>query len=503
VVDSPDISKLSYSDKKELLELLTAREKLQRERKIFSMYPETGPLSRHEYPKHVSFFGAGQRFNERGAVAANRVGKTEGIGGYELTMHLTGLYPDWWPGIKFDGPVDTWAAGTTNQTTKDIIQYKLLGPVNDMGTGLIPGAEIVDTKKKASSVPDTIETVYVNHYTRGVKDGVSVLGLKSYEQGRKSFEGTEKHIILLDEEPPEDVYGECYLRTMTVDGHILLTFTPMQGCSKVVLMYMPGGKVPDNFEETGKYVIQLDWDDAPHLTKEQKERYLNGIAPHLRDARTRGIPSLGSGAIYPIGDPEIITVDDFKIPDYWHWVYGFDFGWNATAAMWAAVDKDNDITYLTREYKAGFQPPAVHVSAVKSLGEWIPGIADPAGRQSNQKDGSKLIDEYRALGLRLEQADNAVEAGIFDVWNRMSTGRLKVFRSCQKWFDEFRVYFRDEKGKVVKENDHLMDCTRYLVRSGLPLAKQMPVKMFMDKIKKSENEYNPLTYGLGATNGLF
>ena len=76
----------------------------------------------------------------------------------------------------------------------------------------------------------------------------------------------------------------------------------------------------------------------------------------------------------------------------------------------------------------------------------------------------RWLQDYIDLGLDLERAINAVEAGIHKVWLRMSTGRLKVFKSCQNWLSEFRIYRRDEKGHIVKENDHLMDSTRYLVQ---------------------------------------
>jgi len=490
---------MNRSEKEELYGLLLEKDRRVKTRKIFSMYPEGGPLSRHNYPKHMSFFTAGPDFLERAMVSANRVGKTEGVGGYELTFHLTGRYPDWWPGFRFRKPVDIWACGTTNQTTKDIVQFKLMGPLSDVGTGLIPGDDIIEYKRKASSVPDTIETVYVQHYTDGIKDGISVLGFKSYEQGRKAFEGTEKDAILLDEECPEDIYDECLIRTMTTRGLIMLTFTPLQGVSNVVLKYMPGGKVPSSFKDTGKFVVQATWDDAPHLTDEDKKRLYDALPPHMRDARSRGIPSLGSGAIYPIIE-EIITVDDFLIPDHFPKVYGFDVGWNATAVVWAAIDKENDIVYITSCYKHGQSEPPVHVQAVKARGEWIPGVADPASRASSQRDGEKLLDEYIKLGLKLQKADNSVEAGLFDVWVRMSTGRLKVFRSCSQWFDEFRVYYRDEKGKVVKTNDHLMDCMRYLIRSGLSIARVVPIKLYMMKHNLDQPEYNPLTYRCGGAN---
>ena len=93
----------------------------------------------------------------------------------------------------------------------------------------------------------------------------------------------------------------------------------------------------------------------------------------------------------------------------------------------------------------------------------MPGFIDPAARGRSQKDGSQLIADYQALGLNLEVALNAVESGIYEVWTRLSTGRLKVFATMQEWLAEYRLYRRDEKGRVVKTNDHLMDATRYLV----------------------------------------
>jgi phage terminase large subunit-like protein len=475
----------------EQYKLLQEKYRRLRTRKIYSMYPETGPLSRQNYPKHMHFFAAGAQYNERAVIAANRVGKTEGIGGYELVWHLTGEYPEWWVGRRFRFPIKAWAAGTTNQKTKEILQDKLLGPITDIGTGLIPADKIVDHKKKASSVPDVVETILVKH----VSGEVSVLVLKSFEQGRESFEGTEQDVILLDEEPPSDVYEECLLRTMTTNGLIMLTFTPLQGISDVVLKYMPGG-LPKDGEIGGKYLVTATWDDAPHLTKAMKDRMWAELPPHQRDARAKGIPAMGAGAIWPIPEADI-TVDDFPIPPYWPQAYALDVGWNATAAIWGAYDREADILYLTSVYKRGVAEPVVHAEAIKTRGAWIPGCVCPGSKSGSQKDGEKLLDLYRALGLHLVMADNAIEAGLYDVWMRMSSGRLKIFRSCTGWFEEFRTYHRDKNGKVAeKQDDHLMDDTRYIVRTGIKIAQVMPVQLFTQKVGPMNGEYNPLTYGL-------
>lgn len=238
---------LSSSEQRELAAALAEAARRKARRKLFTYYPSTGPLRRELYPRHLDFFRAGRVHRERLMLAANRVGKTEGIGGYETALHVTGRYPPWWEGYRFTGPVRWWVAGKTNETTRDIVQSKLLGPVafegnrkGFAGTGLVPGEDLGDTSWKAG-VPDLADRVMVRHQS----GGWSQLGLKSYQQGRGAFEGTEQDGIWLDEEPPMDVYVECLVRTMTTDGMMLLTFTPLEGMSDVVMAFLDNGKLPE------------------------------------------------------------------------------------------------------------------------------------------------------------------------------------------------------------------------------------------------------------------
>lgn len=233
------LGSLSFSEKAELVSLLEEVERRKARRRIRSLYPEDGPLRRGLYPKHMQFFrlGAHAGINERAFMAANRVGKTWGAGGYETALHLTGDYPDWWVGRRFSHPIDAWAAGDTSETTRDIIQLSLLGPPGDMGTGLIEGDRIIGEPTRRRGVADAVDTVAVQHRS----GGVSLLGFKSYDQGRKKFQGTAKHVIWEDEEPPEDVHSECILRLMTTSGLLMLTFTPLMGISTVVKSYMHKG----------------------------------------------------------------------------------------------------------------------------------------------------------------------------------------------------------------------------------------------------------------------
>lgn len=265
-VDPAVIERLPLAQKLELLALLEEKQRRLGQKAFFHLYPEkpsiwTGPevcggaLSpgriihgRDGYRKHLEFFKAGARYRERCAMCANRVGKTFGMGGYEMSAHLTGLYPDWWEGRRFPGPIRAWAAGKTNETTRDIVQATLLGEVVSgtrkalSGTGIIPG-DCIDMARITwkMGVADLVDTIRVKH----VSGGWSLLGLKSYQQGRGSFEGTAQHVIWLDEEPDAAVYGECLIRTATTGGIVMITFTPLLGLSEVVLQFMPGDQRPD------------------------------------------------------------------------------------------------------------------------------------------------------------------------------------------------------------------------------------------------------------------
>ena len=259
----PKLSKLSREGQLELAARL--RENVARHeprRQLYRYYPDTGPLRRELYVRHMEFFRAGgvhepienwcpegcdgTPHRERLALCANRIGQTEGIGGYELTLHLTGRYPPWWEGHKLERPIDAWACGKQNETTRDILQRKLLGPVIwsggqkiCAGTGLIPGEDIGDITWKRG-IADFIDTARI----RNKFGGWSLLAMKSYEQKRGSFEGTEKDIVLCDEEPPLEIYTEIHIRLMTRRGHALLTFTPSEGMSEVVQAFLPGGRLP-------------------------------------------------------------------------------------------------------------------------------------------------------------------------------------------------------------------------------------------------------------------
>lgn len=261
-----------------------------------------------------------------------------------------------------------------------------------------------------------------------------------------------------------------------------------------------------------KSVITIAWSEVPHLSEEEKKSYLASIPPHLRRARTEGVPYLGAGAIYSsFVTVESISIEPIPLPDHWARCFGQDVGWNRTAALWSAWDKDADIVYVYSEHYMAQEEPVIHANAIKGhdargksswgvlRAPWIPGVIDPASRGRSQIDGKRLVEAYKSLGLDLEFADNSVEAGILEVWNRLSTGRLKVFNTLVNFFSEYRLYRRDAKGKVVKEKDHLMDCLRYLIMSGLQRA--IPVRVKSDHISDRQYSYGFGSGGMSAGTG--
>ena len=211
-----------------------------------------------------------------------------------------------------------------------------------------------------------------------------------------------------------------------------------------------------------KYIVMAGWDDVPHLDEAMKSRLIAGYSPHQVKARTKGFPSLGSGAVYPI-DEEEWTIEPIALPNHWPRVAALDVGWRKTAALWGAWDRDDDVIYLYSEHYRGEAEPPIHASAIRARGAWINVIIDTAAHGRGQADGRKLYRLYADEGLNLKNAEKSLEAGILEVWTRISTGRLKAFKTLANLFAEYRLYQRDENGKIKRDRaDHLMDCMRYL-----------------------------------------
>lgn len=216
-------------------EIERARRAIDDRRKILRYFPDTGDLRRELYPRHVSFFRAGAIYRSRLFRAANRIGKTQAAA-YETACHLMGVYPPWWEGYRFeDAPIEAWTANISWEKVRDVNQAELCGNPERpeaLGTGMLPAERIV-RHNYSGHTKNGMDTLAVRH----VSGGTSLLQFKAYTQGRESFESNAKHLVWLDEECPEDIYTACEIRTMTTNGVILLTYTPVLGLTALTELF--------------------------------------------------------------------------------------------------------------------------------------------------------------------------------------------------------------------------------------------------------------------------
>lgn len=463
------------SDHARLAALLFEKER----REAVRLFPDEGPLRRELYPKHLQFFRYGATKAFRAFIAANRVGKTTAAC-LELGFHLTGEYPHWWEGRRFDRPIGAWAASLDWTSNREGIQAKLFGKEGEPGTGLIPGWAI--DPSRITYVPNThgaIDKAYIRH----VSGGWSELAFRSYKQGRVGFQMISRDVILLDEEPRDfGIFSESATRTLTVDGIVMCSFTSLFGVTKLVAKFLPElGKPeeldadadPDELEEgniarDAMAAVICGWDDVPHIKERQKQILRATYEPHEIKARTTGHPGLSAGMVYPVDENDFV-VDAFTIPKSWKRVAGFDPGWNKTAGVWLAVNPETGTAYLYSEYYKGKAEPEIHAAAMKARGDWIPIVSDNA---TDVKNGKGVIDTYRELGVKKIVAAKKSDKSrrLLLTLSCLSTGKLKVFRHCQWWLWEFRQYVTNETGEIASEHDHLMNATEYAIESGIPIA---------------------------------
>lgn len=216
-----------------------------------------------------------------------------------------------------------------------------------------------------------------------------------------------------------------------------------------------------------RHVTMMSIDDAEHISPEQREVIVASYPAHEREARTKGIPSLGAGRVFPVAE-EDIAVPAMAIPREWPRIAGIDFGWDHPfAAVELAWDRDADVIHVTKAYRARQATPVMHAAALRPWGGWVPVAWPHDGLAHDKGSGEELAAQYRAQGLNLlperatfEDGGSGVEAGIMDMLDRMQTGRWKVFSHLEDWLSEFRFYHRKD-GRVVKERDDLLSASRY------------------------------------------
>ena len=447
---------------------LVKKDKLENRLKYFKPY---------EWQK--KFYKAGPKHKQRMLMAANRVGKTA-CQAAEVAYHLTGRYPSWWEGVRFDRPTRIWCLGVSGEQLRDVIVKELFGTYT--GEGKFDSSGAVNQKDvyqitMAMGTPRLPRDVAVHH----VSGNTSLVSFKSYTQGQHVLMGSSQDYIWIDEEPTDPtIYPQCLTRTATGNdgkgGYVALTLTPENGMTELVAQFQ-------DRPAAGQYLLNVTWDDAPHLDAETKAQLLEAIPEYQRDMRSKGIPVLGEGMIFPIAE-EAIKCEPFAIPPHYKKLAAVDFGiTHPTACVWTAYNPDSDTIYVYDTYKVEGELPAVHGAAITGRGKTIPIVYPHDGDNTEKGTGETLAQMYMNSGVKMigrftnPDGTNHVEPGLMEMLERFRTGRLQVFDNLKPWFEEFRRYHR-KKGKIHKEFDDLMDATRYaaisVTRFGQNDVEQQP-----------------------------
>src|SRR5262245_28282294 len=284
------------------------------------------------YPKQADFHAAGATHRERLLAAGNQLGKTL-AGGFEAAMHATGQYPPWWQGRRFSSPVVAWVCGVTGEVARDTVQRVLVGRPGQEGTGSIP-KDALGELVPARGTPDLLDSIKVKH----ASGGYSVIVIKTYASGREKFVGESLSFIWFDEEPPADIYTEGLTRTNVGNGPVWMTLTPLLGMSEVVRRFLLE-RSPD------RHITTMTIDDVAHYSEDEKKKIIASYPAHELEARTKGVPVLGSGRIFPIAE-DSITCEMRDFPSHWPHIGGMDFGYDHPfAAVELVRDRDNDCIY--------------------------------------------------------------------------------------------------------------------------------------------------------------
>jgi phage terminase large subunit-like protein len=430
--------------------------------------------------KHqLEFFatGAAQR---RGILAANRIGKTVSTC-FETAYHLTGLYPEWWQGKRFNKPVVAFVAGEGWEQVARVLQDELIGTKDikikeQIGTGSIPRECIILDTMRCDGA--NVIGVEIKH-TSG---GKSYLLFGNYTQEVRNLQGFKLDFVVFDEQPPDDIFSELVTRTATTQGQVLCSFTPLKGLNGLVSKFWYG--------EEGYEHIRVSWEDVPEfdpwgepfLLKETRRQLERDYLPHEREARIAGIPVMGQGAVFQLRNwPTYKTGDyDFKEMNDIERVIALDLGlvndktvvsymfWNTkTQEAWLhsqivvkGIEEANPMNYINHLVRPEvFGCPIV-----------LPADANTKGRYTMSSQSIRELFEQYELNVVDKPIQNPPDSegkitnhksyGVNIMRQMLELGTLKVNENCQEFLREAKNYYVDEKGRF-SDPDDCIDSARY------------------------------------------
>jgi phage terminase large subunit-like protein len=434
-----------------------------------------------KHKKQLAFHKCKKR--NRWVFGGNRSGKTE-CGAVEAIWMLRGIHPY----RKNRQNVFGWSVSLSQQVQRDVAQSKILK--------YLPKSWIEDiimlSGRKDSPASGIIDQIKI----KNVFGGISTLGFKSCDQGREKFQGSSLDFVWFDEEPPQDIYEECLMRTIDKRGDIFGTMTPLKGMTFVYNEIFLNRK--NNPEIWCEF---MSWEDNPYLSKKEIKLMENNLDSHTLDSRKYGKFSSGAGLVYPEFDRAVHVIPPFAVPKEWQDNISIDPGLNnPLSAHWYAVDWDGNV-YVVAEHFAAGKDVDYHVRCIRDICErigWkrdtkgrICALIDSAAGQKTLASSKSVAELFCERGILVNTNVNKdVFAGICRVKEYLKRGNglgdLYIFDTCENMISEFLGYFWSDGDSPVKKDDHCMDELRYYLMSRPRPAEreEKSTPIMRDKMKK-------------------
>jgi phage terminase large subunit-like protein len=433
------------------------------------------------YATQLAFFAAGSSgAHQRLIFGGNQTGKTLSCAA-EVSWHLTGQYPDFWTGKRFNKAIRCWAVGESATLVRDTLQKKLCGD-QEFGTGVVP---LESFGRKPTMTPGgtgAVDTFYVTHSTDGVTDGTSSLSFKSFEMRRQKLQSESIDLVWCDERPDEEIYSELLARTSATDGIVVVSYTPVGEGAAAGVTYKFLSE-----PSTDRAVFRIRSEEVRHISDARREELAANYADHEREARIEGTPQLGSGPVFPLEllPGMVKTFDpDRDIPVYARWICGIDFGFGhpfgAALIAWA---HDTGQIWVIDSFRMERSSALYHVQRIHSMtrGLRIPIAWPHDGAQHDKGSGLPLAAQYKNFGANMLAVHavnhgtkmNAVEPALAEMRELIFGGKLTIAGHNHELLEELRNYHRDEDFRIVKQRDDLVSAVRYAImmrRNGKALA---------------------------------
>lgn len=389
----------------------------------------------------------------------NRVGKTK-VNAFFITCHLTGIYPDWWTGKRYKRPVEMGIIGKSNRAVREVIQTELLGPVHNLGTGMIPKTLMARNPSKQQGVPDMVDTIFVKHSS----GGVSTAKLFSTEMKVSTIMGQNWDFADFDEEPTKEWFDQGRMRVVSKSGQMFFTFTPEEGYTEVINEIL-------EMDESICERITITIDDAEkYYPPEERARLEKELPEWQKEFRFYGRPSVGEkGRVFKFSRDSFV-IDPMDPEPTWRRVAGLDVGYgHATCALDLYIDDSTPEAtfYVLNEYYSKEELPDIHAAKLRTWGD-VDFFVDPSAKRRSNTDGRNLYTMYEERGLSIFMANNDVDASILLINQLLANRQLFISSECTHLIDQMGLYRRviDKKthrAAILKRDDDAIDPLRYAI----------------------------------------